>query len=201
MGISTWKIICSMPFGFSFMWIPGYLINDEKLQNPAVNVHNKLYTKINTWIVTHNIRTIIAFITLLLCGYFPNIHWLGIIYYAFCAFMFAEAVSLILSVLTMLYRDIRKLVKSLIRMFMYFSPVIWECHFASHVPFHNILNTIMKLNPAYYIISGYRDSIFYGKTFLDHPALTLYFWGVVLILFVIGCMLMYKFKKKFIDLI
>ena len=115
--------------------------------------------------------------------------------------MFAEAVSLILSVLTMLYRDIRKLVKSLIRMFMYFSPVIWECHFASHVPFHNILNTIMKLNPAYYIISGYRDSIFYGKTFLDHPALTLYFWGVVLILFVIGCMLMYKFKKKFIDLI
>ena len=61
--------------------------------------------------------------------------------------------------------------------------------------------TIMKLNPAYYIISGYRDSIFYGKTFLDHPALTLYFWGVVLILFVIGCMLMYKFKKKFIDLI
>ena len=107
--------------------------------------------------------------------------------------MFSEAVSLILSVLTMLYRDIRKLVKSLIRMFMYFSPVIWECHFASHVPFHNILNTIMKLNPAYYI--------FYGKTFLDHPALTLYFWGVVLILFVIGCMLMYKFKKKFIDLI
>lgn len=149
----------------------------------------------------HGCMLIIAFITLLLCGYFPNIHWLGIIYYAFCAFMFAEAVSLILSVLTMLYRDIRKLVKSLIRMFMYFSPVIWECHFASHVPFHNILNTIMKLNPAYYIISGYRDSIFYGKTFLDHPALTLYFWGVVLILFVIGCMLMYKFKKKFIDLI
>lgn len=71
MGISTWKIICSMPFGFSFIWIPGYLINDEKLQNPAVNVHNKLYTKINTWIVTHNIRTIIAFITLTLySGFF-----------------------------------------------------------------------------------------------------------------------------------
>lgn len=68
----------------------------------------------------HGCMLIIAFITLLLCGYFPNIHWLGIIYYAFCAFMFAEAVSLILSVLTMLYRDIRKLVKSLIRMFMYF---------------------------------------------------------------------------------
>ena len=53
--------------------------------------------------------------------------------------------SLILSVLTMLWRDIRKLITSLMRMLMYFSPVIWECHFAASVPFHNILNIIMKL--------------------------------------------------------
>ena len=52
-----------------------------------------------------------------------------------------------------------------------------------------------------YIVNGYRDSIFYNKTFLDHPAQTLYFWAVVIILFVIGCALMYKFKRKFIDMI
>lgn len=143
----------------------------------------------------------ITVVTLLLCGYYPNLYWLGLIYYAFCAFMLAEAIALILSVLTMLWRDVKKLMTSLIRMLMYFSPVIWECHFSESVPGYAILNNIMKMNPMYYILTGYRDSVFYGKTFLDHPVLTVYFWGVVLILFVIGCTLMYRFKAKFVDLI
>ena len=84
---------------------------------------------------------------------------------------------------------------------MYFSPVIWECHFGDNVPNHEVLNMVMKLNPVYYVVNGYRDSVFYGKTFLDHPVQTLYFWGLVLLLFTIGCTLMYKFKTKFIDMI
>ena len=123
------------------------------------------------------------------------------IYYAVCAFVFVEAVSMILSVLTMLWRDVKKLVTSLMRMLMYFSPVIWECHFADNVPHHDILNFILKLNPVYYIINGYRDAVFYEKLFWEHPALTAYFWLVTLCLFAFGCMLMYKFKRKFIDLI
>lgn len=152
----------------------------------------------------HGIMLIIAIVTLLLCGYVPNIYWLNLFYYAFCAFCLAEAISLILSVLTMLWRDIKKLVVSLIRMLMYFSPVIWECQFSSsRVPggiFH-ILNKAMKLNPVHYIITGYRDAIFYEKGFWTHPATMLYFWVLVFVLFVVGCILMQKFKKKFIDLI
>lgn len=149
----------------------------------------------------HLCMFLIAIIMLFCFGYFPNLYWLGLIYYAICAFAFVEAISLILAVLTMLWRDVRKLVTSLMRMLMYFSPVIWECHFAAKVPFHNVLNTIMKLNPVYYIVNGYRDCIFYNKTIFAHPAQMLYFWILVLVLFVIGCMLMYKFKRKFIDLI
>ena len=59
----------------------------------------------------------------------------------------------------------------------------------------------MKLNPVYYIVNGYRDCIFYNRWIFAHPAQTIYFWGVTIVLFVIGCMLMYKFKRKFIDLI
>lgn len=149
----------------------------------------------------HLCMLLIAIVTLFICGYYPTVHWLGLIYYSFCAFVFVEAVSLILSVLTMLWRDVKKLVTSLMRMLMYFSPVIWDCHFDSNVPFHNILNGLMKLNPVHYIINGYRDCVFYGKTLLDHPVQGLYFWVVVIVLFVLGCMLMYKFKRKFIDLI
>lgn len=149
----------------------------------------------------HCFMLAIAFATLFLHGYFPDVYWLGLIYYIVCAFAFSEAVAMILSVLNMLWRDVKKLVTSLMRMFMYFSPVIWECHFNSDVPHHNILNMIMKMNPLYYIINGYREAIFYEKGFWEHPALTIYFWGVTLVLFAVGCLLMYKFRRKFIDLI
>lgn len=149
----------------------------------------------------HGCMLIIALITLFLCGYTPQINWLWTFYYMFCAFMFSESVSLIFSVLTMLWRDIKKLVISLIRMLMYFSPVIWDCHFTSKFPCYEVLNMIMKMNPIYYIIQGYRDAIFYQQSLFDHLWYTLYFWVFVLILFAIGCALMFKFKKKFIDLI
>lgn len=149
----------------------------------------------------HGCMMLITFVTLFICGYTPNLYWFGLIYYAFCAFVFGEAVTLILSVLTMLWRDIKKLVVSLIRMLMYFSPVIWECHFGDSVPYHQYLNILMKMNPVYYIITGYREAVFYHDGMFNHPALTAYFWAVTLILLLIGCSLMYKFKTKFIDLI
>lgn len=149
----------------------------------------------------HLCMLIITFVTILLCGYRPSVNWLWLFYYLVCIFIFVESISMILSVLTMLWRDIKKLVTSFMRMLMYFSPVIWECQFNKHVAHYQVLNKIMKLNPIYYVVNGYRDSIFYGKTPMDHPYMTLYFWVVVLAMFSIGCSLMYKFKTKFIDLI
>ena len=118
-----------------------------------------------------------------------------------CAFVYVEVLALILSVLTMLYRDIKKLVVSLMRLFMYLSPVIWNCHFDESVTGHQILNKFMELNPAYYIVNGYRDSVFYERFFWELPTETGVFWLTIAILFVVGCSLMYKFKTKFIDLI
>lgn len=145
----------------------------------------------------HFCMMVISFIVLLLSGYYPNIYWFGIIYYCLCAFVLVESLAMITSVLTMLWRDIKKLITSLMRMIMYLSPVLWPAKF-NKMP---ILNFIMKLNPVYYIVQGYRDSIFFGKSIFAHPAMALYFWIVIVFMFIIGCVLMYKFKTKFIDMI
>lgn len=134
---------------------------------------------------------------LLLCGHFPQTSWLQLLYYGLCAFALGESFALILSVLTMLVRDTRKLVVSITRMMFYFIPVIWDCVFSKS----EMLTFLLKLNPCYYVVSGYRDSIFYGIGFWQRPYQTLWFWSVVCVLFVIGCGLMYRFKKQFIDLI
>lgn len=149
----------------------------------------------------HFVMLIITFITLILSGWYPNLNWLWIIYYMFCAFMLGEAISLVLSVLTMLWRDVKKFISSIMRMLMYISPILWDCHFKPDVPFASILNKLVKANPIYYIIQGYRDAVFYGRNVFDHPAITLYFWCLVFAIFALGCFLMYTFKKKFIDMI
>lgn len=139
----------------------------------------------------------ITMVVLFLYGFYPNIYWLGSIYYAFCAFVLVESLALITSVITMLWRDMRKLVTSLMRMLLYLSPVLWTARF-NRMP---IMNLIMKLNPIYYVVQGYRDSFLFEKSIMAHPVMLIYFWCVVLILFVVGSVLMHRFKRKFIDMI
>lgn len=57
----------------------------------------------------HFVMLIITVVTLILSGWYPNLNWLWILYYMFCAFMLGEAISLVLSVLTMLWRDVKNL--------------------------------------------------------------------------------------------
>lgn len=140
----------------------------------------------------------IALVVLLLYGYFPKLHWLGILYYMIAAIALVEAIALITSVLTMLWRDVKKLITSLMRMLLYLSGVLFPVSYWAKVP---LVEFVMKLNPVFYIVQGYRDSVFFGKGPLAHPLLGLYFWIVVIAMLVIGSMLMYKFKKKLIDLI
>lgn len=145
----------------------------------------------------HLCMLLIMFVALFLFGYYPNIYWINLIYYAFCAFMLVESLALVTSVLTMMWRDVKKLVVSLMRMLLYLSPVLWPAAFKNY-PF---MTYVMKLNPVYYIVTGYRDSIFFNKSFLAHPAMTLYFWIVVIVLLLIGSSLMYHFKRKMVDMI
>ena len=145
----------------------------------------------------HLFMLAIAMVVLLLYGFTPTVYWFGVLYYMVCAFVFVENLALITSVITMLWRDMKKLVKSLIRMILYLSPVLWTARFEK-IP---LLDFIMTLNPIYYIVIGYRDSLIFGRGIWVHPGLAAYFWGLNLVLFAVGCHLMYHFKKKMIDMI
>lgn len=67
MNIPTWKIICSIPFGFNLIWIPGYILPDEKApKTPIIPIHASWYKKLTNWIVSRPSRTILAFAILTL---------------------------------------------------------------------------------------------------------------------------------------
>ena len=140
---------------------------------------------------------IIAFIMCICSGIYPDIYWLQIIYYAFAAFMLLAAISLTTSALVVVSRDVEFFLNSIIVLIFWISPILW--------PITNIktplLRFIVKLNPFFYFIQGFRDSILYHKWFWESPMLTLYFWGVVLILLAIGIFIHGKLRDYFADIL
>ena len=129
-------------------------------------------------------------------GNYPSIYWLECIYYIFCAILFLYSLSLITSVLNMLARDTKKFIASIMRLLFYMTPVFWSI---DRFKDGEILKTIILSNPMYYIVQGYRDAFFYHRGLLYYRHSMVWFWGVTIVLFVVGSKMMYKFRTRFID--
>jgi teichoic acid transport system permease protein len=130
--------------------------------------------------------------------YPPSLHWIGLFYYAFCAVIFSISLSMVTSVLNMLARDTRKLILACMRLLLYITPILWPIAKAKDFDW---VQMIMKVNPIYYIVCGYRDCFIFHDGMMAYWKQGACFWGITLVLFIIGSWMMYKFKHKFIDLV
>ena len=143
----------------------------------------------------HLFMLAITIIIFQVSGYFITIYYLQFIYFIFATFCLLFAISLITSTLSTIIRDVHMFLNATLRMMLYLSPVLWQLTILNE-PLH----TLMKLNPLYYLIEGYRSGLFgLGWYFIEHWQYTLYFWGLVAVLFLIGSTLHMKFRRHFID--
>jgi len=60
---------------------------------------------------------------------------------------------------------------------------------------------LLKLNPLYYVVQGYRDSFMDGIWFFERPKMTIYFWVVTLIIGVIGFTVFRRLRVHFSDVL
>lgn len=145
----------------------------------------------------HIVMVVITMIILQISGYYINIYYLQIVYFTFSTFVFIYALALITSTLATFIRDVHMFLQATLRMLLYLSPILWTI---TTLP--ESLQIIMKINPLFYVIEGYRSGFLgLGWYFIDQWQYTLYFWAVTLILLFIGSMLHIKFRKHFIDFI
>lgn len=145
----------------------------------------------------HLILLLITFIILQIAGYIITIYFIQIFYFIFATISLLFAISLITSSFSTIIRDFHMFLNSILRMLLYVSGVLWPITLLSDFP--KIMN-LMTLNPLYYLIEGYRAAFFGTEWyFITHWEYTLYFWGLVIILFLIGSTLHVKFRRHFID--
>lgn len=179
--------------------------------NPAILQASKsIYTRINfiskmsfpmsvipTYVIVSKLYShlmLVGVITLILqfAGYRLSVFFIQLPYFMFAGLMLLIAISLITSTLATIVRDVQMIVQAIIRMLLYLTPLLWH-------PTGYILK-LMMINPLFYIVEGYRSAMLgTGWYILESPQYTLYFWGVVLVLLLIGSVLHVKFRNHFID--
>lgn len=125
-----------------------------------------------------------------------SIYSFQVVYYMLCNVFLIYAIGKITSSIILFFRDLGQIVNIILDIAMWATPIIWSY---SIVP-ENFL-WIVKLNPVFYIIDGYRDCFVNKVWFFEKMPTTLYFWMVVLIALTIGNTVYRKLKPQFADVL
>lgn len=139
---------------------------------------------------------VITFLILLSNDVFSGVYLLQLPYYLLCTYCLLFALTLLLSTLTTIIRDIQNMVQSIMRVMMFLLPILWN---VNNLPDYFI--NILKLNPFFYIIEGFRNSLIGGEWFYQDIPYTLYFWAISLLILLIASSVHLKFRNKFVDYI
>lgn len=139
---------------------------------------------------------LVVFAVMIASGVHFSFRNLQIIYFMFCSLCFLIAFALMFSAITVLFKDFQKFLNSIIRLLFYITPIVWS---QDSLPSHLVF--VLKLNPLYYLVEGYRESLLSPYGFIYHGKQMIYFWTVTILLFFAGCQVHMKFRKQFIDLL
>ena len=131
-------------------------------------------------------------------GLFPGVYMVQLVYYSFCMFVFVLAVSYLTSALAVFFRDLVQIINIILQVQIWATPIMWNMEAVSFPP---AVIAILKFNPMYYIVCGYRDSLINHIWFFQRPQLTLYFWCLTVFLLFAGTHVFRKLQPHFADVL
>ncbi len=124
------------------------------------------------------------------------IYYFQFLYYFVCMQVLALGIGWAVSALNVFIRDVEHMVGIVLQVGFWETPILWEINIMPPK-----IQMILKLNPMFYIVQGYRDSFIYFQPFWSHPYQTIYFWTVAVIFFITGALIFKKLKPQFADLL
>lgn len=140
----------------------------------------------------------VSFMLLLniMLGNTPDIHWLQLIYFSGCMYIFVLALSYATCAMVLFFRDLSQIISIILQVGMWATPIMWPI---SKIP--EQFQIIFKLNPIYYIVNGYRSALFEKVWFWEDFYSTMFFWIITVILFGIGAVIFKRLKPHFADVL
>lgn len=125
---------------------------------------------------------------------FSGLYIVQLPYYLLSMYILIYAITILTSSLGTIIRDVQNLVQAILRIMFFLLPIVWN---VESLP--EWVVTILKLNPFYYIIEGFRNALIGKMWFFEDITYTIYFWILTMIILLIGSTIHLKFRSKFVD--
>ncbi len=150
-----------------------------------------------SYMATHLVVILIIMGIYIFSGQGLSIYFIQMLYYVPLFFIFCCVVTTFLSTIGALSKDFLNLVKSFTIAFFWLTPVLWNIDRLKTTTGQMII----KLNPYYYFVQGYRDSFMGQAWFFEHQWHTLYFFAFTIVFALITAVLQKKLSPEFADVL
>lgn len=132
-------------------------------------------------------------------GKFPDVYYFQLIYYSICVFILVLGLSYATSAIVIFFRDLTQIINIALQVGIWLTPIMWIAE--TSLQGHETLQKILKLNPLYYVVSGYRDTFLMKSWFFEHAGWTVYFWGFTILCFLFGSWVFKRLRIHFADVL
>lgn len=147
-------------------------------------------------LVTHSIFLLMIVLLILLHGMHFSLYWFQALYYFGAMSALVLGLSWAFSSINVFARDTSQIVNIILQFGFWGTPIFWDIGIMPEK-----VQFVIKFNPMYYIVQGYRESFLYFVPFWSHPWMTLYFWVVTIITFVTGAVVFRRLRSHFADVL
>lgn len=172
----------------------------------CINDHTFLLKKVNfrvailpivtvfSHLMIHGIVLVICVVFLFFNDIYPVFFWFQLIYYIFALSFLLIALGWLTSSIFLFFPDINNIVGIITQALFFLSPIFWNMQgLPPGTQF------VLKLNPIFYIVNGYRESLTNHQGFWTHPLQTFYFWAFCLVALIAGVTVFKRLRPHFAD--
>jgi len=144
----------------------------------------------------HLILTVLVILVSAWMGFTPTIYLIQLLYYFCCMLVLLSGLGWLTSSTSVFVKDVGNLVGVVVQFGFWLTPIFWRIDVMPERA-----QAILKLNPIYYLVTGYRDALFSRQWFWDRPKETVVFWAVTLVIVCLGVLVFRRLKPHFAEVI
>ena len=194
-----WFIVAYVPWiffsdlvtnGCQSMLEYSYLVKKMKF-----NLEDIAIIKLCSAMFVHGFFVVFLLIIFRVNGFCFRINYVQCIYYSLAAGVWGTALSYLLSAITVFFKDMVSVVNIGMQIMFWVTPILWN----EENLMNNSVRTIVKFNPMYYVVNGYRQSFIYEGYFWEKPGEMLVFWCVTIIFFIFAKCVFNRLSPFFVD--
>lgn len=172
---------------------------DYLVKKVVFNISVLPIVKIISAMIVHCFFVFFTIILYWLYGRAPDLYYLQIIYYTGSLAIMVLGLCYATSAVVIFFRDLTQIINIVLQVGVWMTPIMWIAE--NSLADHPMILKVLKLNPVYYIVSGYRDIFIFKQGFWEHPAWTAYFWAFTIIIFLLGSWIFKRLRVHFADIL